>query len=47
LRVRFSSPVYPGDTLRVSAWHDGSGRVTFEANVGERTVVSNAYFEFA
>jgi len=26
---------------------DGSGRVTFEANVGERTVVSNAYFEFA
>ena len=47
LRVRFSSPVYPGDTLRLSVWHDGPGRVTFEAKVGDRTVVSNAYFEFA
>jgi acyl dehydratase len=47
LRVRFSSPVFPGDALRVSAWHDGPGRVTFEANVNDRTVVSNAFFEFA
>lgn len=46
LKVRFSSPVYPGDTLRVVAWHDGPGRVVFEARVGEKVVVSNAYFEF-
>ena len=44
---RFLAPVYPGDTLRLSVWHDGPGRVTFEAKVGDRTVVSNAYFEFA
>ncbi len=47
LKVRFSSPVYPGDTLRVVAWHDGPGRVVFEARVDEKVVVSNAYFEFA
>lgn len=47
LKVRFSSPVYPGDTLHVVAWHDGPGRVVFEARVGEKVVVSNAYFEFA
>ena len=46
LKVRFSSPVYPGDTLRVVAWHDGPGRVVFEARVGDKVVVSNAYFEF-
>jgi len=46
LKVRFSSPVYPGDTLRVVAWDDGPGRVVFEARVGEKVVVSNAYFEF-
>ena len=47
LKVRFSSPVYPGDALRVVAWHDGPGRVVFEARVDEKVVVSNAYFEFA
>ncbi len=46
LRVRFSSPVLPGDTLRLLGWHDGPGRLLFEARVGERTVVSNAYFEY-
>ena len=34
------------DTLRVLAWHDRPGRVVFEARVGERVVVSNAYFEY-
>lgn len=47
LKVRFSSPVYPGDTLQVLAWHDGPGRVVFEARVGGKAVVSNAYFEYA
>ena len=44
LKVRFSSPVLPGDALRVVGWHDGPGRVIFEARVGDRVVVSNAYF---
>ena len=46
IKVRFSSPVFPGDTLSVLAWHEGPGRVVFEVRVGERVVVSNAYFEF-
>jgi hypothetical protein len=47
LKVRFSSPVYPGDTLRVLVWRESAGRVVFEARVGEQVVVSNAWFEFA
>ena len=46
IRVRFASPVYPGDTLAVRAWHDGPGRVVFEARVGDTVVVSNAFFEY-
>lgn len=46
IKVRFSSPVYPGDTLRVVGWCDGPGRVVFEGRVGEQTVVSNALFTF-
>ncbi len=47
IKVRFSSPVFANDTLEVRAWHDGPGRVLFEGKVGDRVVVSNAYFEFA
>ncbi len=46
LKVRFSSPVFPGDTLTLLGWHDGPGRLLFEARVGGKTVVSNAYFEY-
>ena len=46
LKLRFSSPVYPGDSLRLLAWHDGPGRVVFEAKVGETTVVNNAFFTY-
>jgi peroxisomal enoyl-CoA hydratase 2 len=46
LKVRFASPVFPGDSLRVVAWHDGPGRVVFNARVDDRIVVSNAYFEY-
>ena len=46
MKVRFSSPVYPGDRLRVLAWKETEGRAIFEARVGEQTVVSNAYFEW-
>jgi|TARA_Y100000310_G_scaffold339896_1_gene434012 acyl dehydratase len=47
IKVRFSSPVYPGDTLAVHMWHDGPGRVIFEGRVEDKVVVSNAYFEYA
>ena len=46
IKVRFSAPVFLGDTLHVRAWNDGDGRALFEARVGETTVVSNAYFEW-
>ena len=46
IRVRFASPVYPGDTLRIHAWRDGPGRVVFNALVGDTVVVSNAFFEY-
>lgn len=46
IKVRFSAPVYPGDTVRLDAWHDGDGRVLFEIRVDDKVVVSNAYFEY-
>lgn len=46
LKLRFSSPVLPGDVLAIEAWHDGPGRVVFEARVDERVVVNNAFFEY-
>jgi acyl dehydratase len=36
-QARFSSPVFPGDTLRISLWRDGD-TVSFEAAVPERDV---------
>lgn len=46
LKVRFSSPVLPGDLLKVVAWRDSPGRVVIAASVDGNTVVSNAYFEY-
>lgn len=46
IKVRFSAPVFLEDHLRVRAWRDGPGRVLFEADVGGKAVVTNAYFEF-
>ena len=46
IKVRFSAPVFPEDTLKILAWHDGPGRAVFEARVADKMVVSNAYFEF-
>ena len=46
IKVRFSAPVFLGETLRIEAWADGEGRFQFEGRVEDRTVVSNAYFEF-
>lgn len=36
-QARFSSPVFPGDTMRISLWRDGN-IVSFEAEVPERNV---------
>ncbi len=38
LQVRFSAPVFPGETIRTEMWPDGS-RVSFRARVVERDVV--------
>ena len=46
LKLRFASPVIPGDRLAVRAWHDAAGRVVFDARVDDRTVVSDAYFAY-
>jgi acyl dehydratase len=39
LRLRFSSPVYPGETIRTEIWREGDGVVSFRARVMERDVV--------
>jgi acyl dehydratase len=38
MQVRFSSPVYPGETIRTELWPDG-GRVSFRCRAVERDVV--------
>ena len=37
--VRFSSPVYPGETIRTEIWRESEGRAAFRAIVEERGVV--------
>ena len=46
--LRFSSPVYPGETIRSEIWHEAGG-AAFRARVVERDkiVVSNGLFRFA
>jgi acyl dehydratase len=46
--LRFSSPVYPGETIRTELWHEPGG-AAFRARVVERdkVVVSNGLFRFA
>ena len=45
---RFSAPVFPGETLSVEVWREGSG-ATFRATATERAavVVNNGYFEMS
>ena len=38
MQVRFSSPIYPGETIRTEMWHDG-GTVSFRSRCVERDVV--------
>lgn len=42
MRLRFTAPVYPGDTIRTEIWRDGDA-VRFRASVAERgTVIADA-----
>ncbi|MBX9701552.1 MAG: MaoC family dehydratase N-terminal domain-containing protein [Acetobacteraceae bacterium] len=46
--LRFTSPVFPGETIRTEIWKEGSGGAAFRARVVERdkVVVSNGQFRF-
>ena len=45
--VRFSAPVYPGETIRTEIWTEGDGRLAFRCTVPERktVVLNNGYAE--
>ena len=47
LDVRFTSPVYPGETIRTEMWKEADGKVAFRARVVERDIVclDNGYAE--
>ena len=42
LGLRFSAPVFPGETIRTEMWRDGAV-VSFRALVGERVVLNNGH----
>jgi acyl dehydratase len=49
LDVRFSAPVFPGETIRTEIWREGDDRAAYRASVIERdtVVLNNGYVEFA
>ena len=49
LDVRFSAPVYPGETIRTEIWSEGAGRASFRARAVDRdlVVLNNGLVEYA
>jgi acyl dehydratase len=47
MNLRFSAPVFPGETIETRVWDEGAGRFAFTARVPERdvTVISNGLCE--
>jgi acyl dehydratase len=48
LDVRFSAPVFPGETIRTEIWRTGRGQAAFRSRAVERDVVvlNNGYAEY-
>lgn len=48
LDVRFSAPVFPGDTISTAVWREGAGRAAFRCSVAARSaiVADNGYVEY-
>jgi len=48
LRVRFSAPFYPGETLRTTFWKHGNGTAGFQCHSVEREVmvINNGFVEY-
>jgi acyl dehydratase len=40
MEVRFSAPVFPGETIRTEIWREGEGRFGFRCKVAERDIVA-------
>ena len=46
--LRFSAPVYPGETIRTQMWRDpgpdaNADTISFRATIGDRVVLNNGY----
>ena len=46
--VRFSTPVYPGETFEIDIWCEGRGTAAFRVRLVERGLVAqqNGYAQF-
>jgi len=43
LKVRFSAPVFPGDTLTTEGWKEPGGRCIIQVSTDRTVVINNAY----